>query len=153
MKPQLTTDKLIEILRQNNYKATPQRIAIFEALAGIDHPSAENVYEVVKKRHPSISLTTVYQTLHVFTKLGLLRAISLNDQTTRFDTNTHEHVNIICPICKSFQDYESAALTVLLEEIRQKFGEKPDSFQFDVYLVCEKCKHEGRSLEKAASMS
>ena len=66
----------IETLRKKGYKATPQRIAICQfALNSRDHPTAQQVYDQVKKIHPTVSLATVYKTLEVLKSLDLIQEL------------------------------------------------------------------------------
>jgi len=67
----------IEALRSEGYKATTQRIAICRiALNSRTHPSAQQVYEEVKKIHPTVSLATVYKTLEVLRDIDLVQEIN-----------------------------------------------------------------------------
>ena len=134
-----TNQEFIETLRKNGYKATPQRIAIFEILKNKDHPSAEEIYESLKKKYPSISLTTVYQTLHLFSELGIINELGFSDDRSRFDTNTHPHVNIICPICGKIRDLEDESVLELWKKLEKKLGKTPIKHRFDVYVICDTC--------------
>ena len=77
----------IEALRNKGYKATPQRIAICRiALNSRAHPSAQQVYDEVKKIHPTISLATVYKTLEVLRDLDLMQEINFPKGQARSDS-------------------------------------------------------------------
>ena len=63
-----------KILRSQGFKVTPQRIAIYDALRGHhDHPTAEMLYHTLRPEHPSMSLATVYKTMEIFEKIGLVK--------------------------------------------------------------------------------
>ena len=133
--------EFMEVLRKNGYKVTPQRIAIFEYLHGnIHHPTAEQIYADLKKSHPSMSLTTVYQTLHLFKELQLVEELGFLDKSSRFDPNTVPHVNIICPVCGTIRDYNTDTVRSLLDEITTIFNESPRAHRFEVYFLCDECK-------------
>ena len=60
----ITDDEIITLLKENRFKATPQRLAICRfVLESHDHPSAEQIYTTIRKDYPTISLATVYKTL------------------------------------------------------------------------------------------
>ncbi len=78
MHAQFHDEAIIEALRKNGYKATSQRIAICRfALRGRNHPTAQRIYGEVKSVHPTVSLATVYKTLHVLKRLGLVQELAV----------------------------------------------------------------------------
>ena len=83
----------VEQLRDAGLKPTRQRVAIADILFkdGHKHISAEDLYSEIERSDMPVSLATVYNTLHQFTKAGLLREVSVDGAKTYFDTNTHEH--------------------------------------------------------------
>ena len=86
-------NKIIEVFRSKGYKATPQRIAIANTvLNSKKHPSAETIYEEVNQVYPTISLSTVYNTLHVLRDLDLVNELTFHDNT-RYDPNIEIHVS------------------------------------------------------------
>ena len=63
-------------LREEGYKVTPQRIAIYNVLyAENNHPTAEMIYQSLREDHPSMSLATVYKTMEIFERIGLVRVL------------------------------------------------------------------------------
>lgn len=86
-------DKLVAKLRSHGLRPTPQRIAICELLfKGADrHLTAESLHEEAKDKNISVSLATIYNTLHQFTNAGLLRQIIVDPTRAYFDTNTTPH--------------------------------------------------------------
>ena len=73
-------------LREEGYKVTPQRIAIYNVLyAENNHPTAEMIYQSLREDHPSMSLATVYKTMEIFERIGLVRFLDLGDDCSRYD--------------------------------------------------------------------
>jgi Fur family peroxide stress response transcriptional regulator len=131
---------IINALRQKGYKATSQRIAICRiALVSREHPNAQRIYRNVKRLHPTVSLATVYKTLQVLSKLGMIQELAFPNAETRFDSNVKAHVNVICLQCGSIRDINEQALRddVLKAVSRTKFTATAE--RFDVYGICEKC--------------
>ena len=79
-----------------NFRMTRQRQVILEELRKVNtHPSADEVYEMVRKRLPRISLGTVYRNLEVLSESGQIK--KLEPRTLkRFDGNSSEHFHIRC---------------------------------------------------------
>ncbi|ACP34212.1 ferric-uptake regulator [Sulfolobus islandicus L.S.2.15] len=86
---------LANLLRQRNLKVTPQRIAILKLIMRGGHYSGEQIYEELKKTEPSISLSTVYNTLETLKESGILNSFEVNG-ITWFEINRKPHVNVFC---------------------------------------------------------
>jgi Fur family peroxide stress response transcriptional regulator len=89
-----------DICRRYGVKATHQRTIIYRELAGTNrHPDAETIYAHVRKRIPAISLDTVYRTLRLLEKKGLISRVGSHGEKTRFDANTDRHHHFVCTEC------------------------------------------------------
>ena len=101
-------EDLIELLRQNGYKITPQRRVILELLTTDDsHPTVEQVYQRVLLRMPDISRTTVYNTFRELSELGELTPVhDLSEGGQRYDTNHLPHHHLYCVQCHKLVDIE-----------------------------------------------
>ncbi|MGE5561592.1 MAG: Fur family transcriptional regulator [Chloroflexota bacterium] len=99
-----TTDEQ-QALKAAGMRVTPQRLAIMRMLRGTKaHPSPETVYRELKPAYPGLSLNTVYQTLRSLEQAGLLRRISMEENTYRYDANTAPHAHLICRGCGRVDD-------------------------------------------------
>ena len=79
---------------------TRQRKVILEELRKLaEHPTAEELYEIVKQKLPRISLGTVYRNLEVLSELGKIQKIELSGSIMRFDWQTEKHYHIRCINC------------------------------------------------------
>ncbi len=80
-------------LRDVGLRPTRQRMALGWILLakGDRHLTAEMLYEEATKAKVPVSLATVYNTLHQFTEVGLLRQVAVDGSKTYFDTNVTEH--------------------------------------------------------------
>lgn len=101
-----STRELADRLRASGRKVTPQRQSIVRALQGSAlHPSAEMVYEAVRAELETISLKTVYQTLHDLVDLGEVAALDLGTGSVRFDPNVETpHHHLVCRSCAKVHD-------------------------------------------------
>jgi Fe2+ or Zn2+ uptake regulation protein len=99
---------LVELFRRRGLKVTPQRECIFAVLAGAEtHPTAEAVYAEARKKMPTMSLKTVYQTLHDLAELGELQRLDLGTGASRFDPNVSVHHHLVCVSCGQVHDIQA----------------------------------------------
>lgn len=83
-----------------NMRMTRQRKVILEEVKRLaDHPSAEEIYEGVRKQLPRVSLGTVYRNLEILSELGEIQKLELGGTLKRFDWNTKKHYHIRCINC------------------------------------------------------
>jgi Fe2+ or Zn2+ uptake regulation protein len=101
-------DELTQIFRARGLKITPQRQTIFRVLHGSAvHPTAEAVFDSVRREMPTISLRTVYQTLNDLAAMGEIQAIDLGTGSARFDPHTGPHHHLVCEVCGRVHDVEA----------------------------------------------
>lgn len=137
----MDVEQIIAKFHEKGFKVTPQRLAICEyVLSRKDHPTTDMVYEEAKGRYPTLSLATVYQTLHLLADIGLLQELELNDGVSRYDPNTSPHINIICKNCGMVEDYEAENVRKLWSKIIQSLGFEPIGQRLDVYRYCDQCR-------------
>jgi len=127
--------------RQAGLKVTPQRIAIYRELLKTDeHPSAEMLYEKVKKVFPSISLDTVNRTLLTLNEIGAAFVVEGSGNVRRFDGGLDKHQHFKCVKCKRIIDFHHKPFDniKLPAEIRKKFK----VLRKTVYLegLCDLCR-------------
>lgn len=79
-------------LTERGIQASSQRLAVAEyVLDTAEHPSAERVFEVVRSRTPALSRATVYNTLNLLVRRGLLRQLVISEGRVVFDPNVEPH--------------------------------------------------------------
>jgi len=92
--------ELKKILSSKGIKPTYQRLKILECIQGSGkHLTADSVYRVLVKELPTISKTTVYNTLKAFLKKEILVPLTITGTEVRFDYNTHPHHHLLCEKC------------------------------------------------------
>ena len=98
---------LAAAFRSSGRKLTPQRERIFRVLHdNPTHPTAEAVHAQVVVDMPSVSLRTVYATLHELADMGELVQLDLGTGSARFDTNTADHHHLVCDSCGLVHDID-----------------------------------------------
>ncbi len=130
----------IKALRSKGYKATPQRIAICGiALNSRTHPSAQQIYDEVRKIHPTVSLATVYKTLDVLRELYLVQEINFPKGQARFDSYLRPHINLVCLKCGGITDLDEKLIREITSKVISSTKFKPTGQRMDVYGICQKC--------------
>jgi Fe2+ or Zn2+ uptake regulation protein len=96
------------LLKEKGIKPTYQRLKILEFLNDNlnDHPTVEMVYEELVKEIPTLSLTTVYNTLNNFLEKGLVLGVTITGTEVRYDFNTDYHHHFLCKECGQIIDID-----------------------------------------------
>lgn len=100
-------------LREHDINPSAQRVAVGEyVLSTGDHPTADEVWKRVRERFPMVSRATVYNTLNLFVRQGLLRTFTLTGGCVVFDPNTENHHHFIDEDSGTITDIPWGALEV-----------------------------------------
>ncbi|MEA1946614.1 MAG: transcriptional repressor [Thermodesulfobacteriota bacterium] len=106
------------MLQEKNRRITKQRQVILEELRKLNtHPSADEIYKVVRRRLPRISLGTVYRNLEVLAQMGEIQKLELSGSLKRYDWNTNKHYHIRCVRCNRVDDAPIAPLNQLEDDL------------------------------------
>jgi len=125
--------------KNKKLKMTPQRAAILKYLDGNkSHPSAEAIYEAVRKKYPMISFTTVYNTLQTLKDMDRVWELNIDDERKRYDPNTNLHHHLICNNCKKIVDIHMDFPLEVPEELVQ--GYLVNGRHVEFYGLCPKCR-------------
>jgi Fur family transcriptional regulator, peroxide stress response regulator len=131
--------ELTELFRARGLKVTPQRLRIFEALHDTrEHPTAEAVHAQVRQEMPTISLRTVYQTLHDLAAMGELSQLDLGTGSTRFDPNLDQHHHLVCQRCGRVHDLQ-ADFTAVRVPVGHEHGFRVSTTEIVFRGVCADC--------------
>jgi len=109
------------ILRERGLRITPQRLAVFEAVDLLhDHPTAEEVSQFIRKKHPDIALGTVYKTLETLVARDILKRVKTDSGLLRYDAIKETHHHIYCALCDRIEDYHNDELTEMIFDYFEK---------------------------------
>jgi Fur family peroxide stress response transcriptional regulator len=139
--PENRLDAMINTLRENNYRITPQRMAILKVLAASEgHPSVEKIYEQVKPNFPTTSLATVYKNVTILTELGEVLELGFSHDSNRYDGNKpHPHPHLVCTGCKKIIDPDLESLQDVTQELIKETGFKILNHRLDFFGLCPAC--------------
>ena len=137
----LSHEQFRELAWQHGLAATHQRKVIFEAVvAAPGHYSPEQIYAVVRRRIPAVSLATIYKNLRLFVENGLVREVTPHASTLRVDGNLEPHHHLVCTQCKSVRDIEGDFI-----DFKRLARQVPGSFDLtqpliEVFGLCQHCR-------------
>ena len=129
-----------ELSRQIGLKLTHQRLVIFNVLSSmLNHPSAEDVFEEVKNRIPTIAFDTVYRTLALFERHGLISKVNYLDSRTRYDSVAERHCHLICTRCRKIEDFYWAEVDQLQIPKETKLWGSIKNKYVELRGLCQDC--------------
>ncbi|MEZ4551195.1 MAG: Fur family transcriptional regulator [Desulfobacterales bacterium] len=136
---------IVQKLKENGYKITPQRLAIIRILAKSEgHPSVEGIYEQLKDAFPTMSLATVYRNILLVKTLGEVLELGFPDGSNRYDGNKpYPHPHVICIRCKKIVDPHLESLDQMKKEVASETRFKILNHRLDFFGICGDCMAKG----------
>jgi Fur family transcriptional regulator, peroxide stress response regulator len=138
-------EKYVKILKDHTLKITSPRLEILKYLdEHHTHPNVEEIYSTLKKKHPSLSRTTVYNSLETLKKNKIVQSLSLTGSELRYDIDEELHHHFICTHCGSIFDI---AITCPNMDRTIHGGHRVEEVQGYFKGICKKCqiKEKGRN--------
>ncbi|WP_342241481.1 Fur family transcriptional regulator [Inquilinus sp. OTU3971] len=115
-------------------KMTDQRRVILQVLTeSLDHPSVETVYHRAREIDPSISIATVYRTLHLLDELNLVQRHDFNENYSRFEVNLEHHHHLIDLETGEVIEFKDQELEALKEKIAKRLGFELVDHRLELY--------------------
>lgn len=127
--------KSAEILKVNNIRPSVIRIMIYDYLYdNRTHPTVDEIYSGLVKSVPTLSRTTVYNTVKLFAQCGLARALTIEGFQTRYDADVSMHGHFLCKNCGKVYDFK---LTNVIDDELQGFSVKSKEVYYSG--ICRDC--------------
>lgn len=124
-------------------RLTKQRQIILEELQKVrSHPSADEVYRLVRRRLPRISLATVYRNLEVLAEAGMITKLALAGSQKRFDGTVENHYHIRCLTCGRVDDVDLELLSLGEEAADFLDGYQCVGHRLEFFGICPRCQEE-----------
>ncbi len=139
------TSPLVEDLHKDGKRLTPQRLKVlnlFENIGSGNHLSAEEVHEKLVKSSSKVSLATIYRTLRLLVKIGLLHELELSEGGHRYEllsNETPDHHHLICIRCGRTEEFESDEVLRAGKIAAKINGFKLIESSLNVRAICPKC--------------
>ncbi|MEW6423126.1 MAG: Fur family transcriptional regulator [Bacillota bacterium] len=139
----MTLNETLSRLKEQGVKITPQRLEILKVLLGEErYYSAEEILKKVQKHYPAVSFDTVYRTLYLFKKIGLVLELNFQGGYRRFEFNHEDkhHHHLVCLKCGKSKKL-SFCPTDCLARIKEEHPEfAVTSHSFEIYGYCRGCR-------------
>ena len=134
-------EKYVKLLKEDSIKITPQRLEILRYLdSHRTHPTVEEIFSELKQKNPSLSKTTVYNSVEILRKHGLIQSVSISISETRYDFKNKMHHHFLCKKCGKIMDIdiECPNINKVMKE-----GYKIEEVHGYFKGLCNKCKIKG----------
>ena len=130
--------EVINYLDKFNVRPSVQRIAIMDYLLSHEnHPTVDMVYQALNRQIPTLSKTTVYNTLKVLAEAGAAQEITIDSQQVRYDARIIPHAHFHCKCCGKVVDL--LEVPVMEPQISEVGGNRIDGIQYYFTGICETC--------------
>lgn len=135
----MITNKLIA----SGLRQTFQRRKILEYLASTkSHPTVDTIYNEIIKIIPTVSRTTVYNTVNTLVEEGIIRCIKTQGSEMRFDAAVEPHYHFYCVQCENVYDVGECCPELIKKEIE---GHKVEDVFICFSGVCKSCKTKNKN--------
>jgi Fur family ferric uptake transcriptional regulator len=126
---------------ERKLKMTRQRRVIVEELRKLNtHPGAADLYEVVRKRLPRISLGTVYRNLELLAEAGIIQKLETAGTQKRFDGKVENHYHVRCVQCGQVDDLPVPLFGDIEDSLRGLSDYKILSHRLEFQGICPSCR-------------
>lgn len=135
----------VELLKQNDLKVTPQRLEILKYLdKHKTHPTADKIFRDLKKANPSLSKTTVYNSLEILKKHNIIQLLTISKSESRYDFEGGLHHHFLCKNCGAIIDID-----IQCPHLKQVLQGKHHVDEVHGYFkgICEKCLKKGENIK------
>jgi Fe2+ or Zn2+ uptake regulation protein len=123
------------------YRYSRQRERILEMLRDTDvHPTADWIYDRLKKEFSGLSLGTVYRNLNILHKMGLIDRMDFGSTFDRYDAKIKQHYHFICENCGSVIDLETSIDDKLNDRVEKSSNFKVNYHRIQFFGLCDKCR-------------
>jgi Fur family transcriptional regulator, peroxide stress response regulator len=130
----------LQLLKQHQLKATPQRLAIIELMYHAGHISIDDLFSSIRKKFSSISLATLYKNVHTMMDVSLIREVKIPGQKTKYEIEKETHAHIMCTCCGELKDIPLDP-TPLLQISIQSSQYKAEDISVVITGICPSCQN------------
>ena len=139
--PQARFDELITMLKERDFRLTPQRVELLRLIAASEgHPSAAELYNRIKVQFPTMSHATVYKTLALLKEMNQVLEIDLRDDSHYDGNRPAPHPHLICIHCNRIVDGELDIDPTTIRKLEQASGYQIIRSQIAFFGICVDCR-------------
>jgi Fur family ferric uptake transcriptional regulator len=122
---------------------TPQRQLVLDAVRELGHATPEQVCVAVQRAAPAVNVTTVYRSLDLLERLGLVRHTHLGHGAPNYSAHEHEHVHLVCHDCGTVTEVPRALMGELAATLDGDHGFALDVAHVALSGLCRDCRTRG----------
>jgi len=128
-------------LSKQGYRLTPQRIMVLSAIENSDnHISAEEIYAQIVAHYPNVNISTVYRTLELLKRLGLVTETDLGEGRVRYHSaEKGHHHHLVCRECGAIIDLDESVLSPVKDALLREYGFIADLRHLAIMGRCVNC--------------
>lgn len=132
---------ILENLRKSGHRVTPQRVMILDVMRSrTGHITAEEVFQAVYAEQPFVNRSTVYRTLDMLTKEGLLTVTDLGTGPAAYELNTGEpHHHLVCQKCGHIEEFDHDLLSALQKSLQSQYKFQARLDHMAIFGLCAAC--------------
>jgi len=140
----LSQKKIMAVLRRYGYRLTPQRRAIIKTVVlSQDHVTPAAIYDKLHQGRPNIGLVTIYRTLEILTRLGLICQVHAGGGRSYIISASGHHHHLICSGCGLVVDFAGRNLAGLEQRLSRETGFKIEDHLLEFVGLCQDCQRDG----------
>jgi Fur family transcriptional regulator, ferric uptake regulator len=133
-------DKVLRrTLHERGLRMTPQRQLVLDAVRALGHATPEQICTDVQRVAPAVNITTVYRTLDLLERLGLIRHTHLGHGAPTYSELEHEHVHLVCHSCGTVTEVATELMAELAGRLRAEPGFHLDVTHVALSGQCARC--------------
>lgn len=130
-------------------RMTNQREMILrELVKNKQHLTADELYDIVKKTMPRISLATVYRNLEILSEAGIIGKLEISGRQKRFDYDPEDHDHIYCAVCHRVDNLNLERSGGAAKKMAEVEGYSVTGYRLEIIGICESCQRKEKAKEK-----
>ncbi|WP_037067574.1 Fur family transcriptional regulator [Pseudonocardia acaciae] len=135
-------ETLRRTLHERGFRMTPQRQLVLDAVQRLGHATPEQICGAVQRQAPAVNITTVYRTLDLLERLGVVRHTHLGHGAPTYSAHEHEHVHLVCHRCGEVAEVPTELLDDVARRLRAEYGFRLDATHVALSGACSNCADE-----------
>ena len=127
-------------LRARGYRLTAQRQLVLEAVGELGHATPEEISAAVRRTASGVNISTVYRTLELLEKIGLVRHTHLGHGAPTYSVSTNDdHVHLVCRDCDGVEEASTDLVADVVQRLAAEKGFSVDVGHFALFGRCRSC--------------
>lgn len=127
-------------LRSRGYRLTPQRQLVLESVGELGHATPDEIVTAVRRTASAVNISTVYRTLELLERIGMVRHTHLGHRTPTYSVTTaDDHVHLVCRDCEAVEEVSPELLSEVVQRLAAEKGFAVDVGHFAVFGQCRDC--------------